>query len=193
MCVPEHCDRERIIGIGAVCARRRFCQQSRASRGLAHRASDDAGWFGQSRLGCGALPAAAAAETESNQRIPYIYDQFWHQPLILIPTAQRRFIPSIRDVVLSYSTRMFEHSFLTPLCCPASDTAHPPISPVDGTGPAAQFNGPAGVSMAARDPSFAVVADRYSHRIRRIDTSTGRVNTLAGSSQVCTCEADAAV
>ncbi len=46
-----------------------------------------------------------------------------------------------------------------------------------------QFNGPAGIGIAPRDPTFAVVADHYSHRIRRIDTSSGLVSTMAGSNQ----------
>jgi DNA-binding beta-propeller fold protein YncE len=70
---------------------------------------------------------------------------------------------------------------------PFLDSYRKPYSCTSFPGPSflhtPQFNGPAGVSIAPSDPTFAVVADQYSHRIRRIDTATGRVTTLAGSSQ----------
>ena len=52
----------------------------------------------------------------------------------------------------------------------------------DGVGNGAKFNGPYDVAIA-HDDSFALVADQYNHRIRRIDLATNAVSTLAGSSQ----------
>jgi len=48
----------------------------------------------------------------------------------------------------------------------------------DGTGTAAQFNGPSGVTVDSS--SILYVADNGNHRIRKI-TSAGDVTTLAGS------------
>eukprot|EP01048_Picozoa_sp_COSAG05_P007529 COSAG05_NODE_533_length_8896_cov_17.527404_5_plen_1339_part_00 len=52
----------------------------------------------------------------------------------------------------------------------------------DATGASAQFNNPRGVAI---DPTgkYALVADEYSHRIRRLDLGTKAVTTLAGQSQ----------
>jgi DNA-binding beta-propeller fold protein YncE len=52
---------------------------------------------------------------------------------------------------------------------------------VDGTGTAARFNTPYGVSIS-HDGTFAIIADQGNHRIRKIMIGTGVVTTLAGSS-----------
>jgi DNA-binding beta-propeller fold protein YncE len=51
---------------------------------------------------------------------------------------------------------------------------------VDGNGTLAKFNNPMGVAISP-DGVFALVADQYNCRIRRIEMSTGVVSTLAGS------------
>ena len=51
----------------------------------------------------------------------------------------------------------------------------------DGNGTAAQFNHPMGLFLTPNGLLF--VADRDNHRIRRIDTSSGDVITVAGSTQ----------
>jgi DNA-binding beta-propeller fold protein YncE len=48
----------------------------------------------------------------------------------------------------------------------------------DGVGAAATFRDPAGVALAA-DGSFALVADCGNHAIRRVDTHSGEVTTVA--------------
>jgi surface protein len=49
----------------------------------------------------------------------------------------------------------------------------------DGTGSAARFNAPAGIAIDAAGNLY--VADTGNHTIRRIDTATGAVTTVAGS------------
>jgi len=51
---------------------------------------------------------------------------------------------------------------------------------LDGAGASARFNRPWGIAI---DPSgtFALVGDRYNHRVRRVDIATGATTTLAGS------------
>jgi DNA-binding beta-propeller fold protein YncE len=55
-------------------------------------------------------------------------------------------------------------------------------SMTDGIGTAASFSNPYGVSISP-NASFALVTDDFSHRMRRIEITTGAVTTLAGSSQ----------
>merc|ERR1712054_99675 len=52
----------------------------------------------------------------------------------------------------------------------------------DGTGKAAQFWHPAGVSTSP-DGSTLYVADMNNHKIRVVDVKTQKVSTLAGSSK----------
>jgi len=54
---------------------------------------------------------------------------------------------------------------------------------VDGTGPLARFNGPAGGEILP-DGSAIYVADTFNALIRRVDTATGEVTTVAGRHQV---------
>lgn len=49
----------------------------------------------------------------------------------------------------------------------------------DGFGSAAAFNSPANLALDAA--GFLYIADRFNHRIRRVDTSTGWTTTIAGS------------
>ncbi len=53
---------------------------------------------------------------------------------------------------------------------------------VDGLGTAARFSGPAGAVLTP-DGAFVYVADTFNNLLRRIDTSTGDVVTLAGRVQ----------
>ena len=53
---------------------------------------------------------------------------------------------------------------------------------VDGTGAAASFNGPTGVTISP-DGATVFVAEYASHRIRLIVVATGAVSTLAGGTQ----------
>lgn len=50
--------------------------------------------------------------------------------------------------------------------------------PADGVGAAAKFDTPIGVALDGRT---LYVADRKNHRIRAIDTASGKVATIAGS------------
>ena len=52
----------------------------------------------------------------------------------------------------------------------------------DGDTTAATFNNPAGL-VATLDGSALLVADRFNHKLRRVQISTGFVTTLAGSGQ----------
>ncbi|ATB48529.1 hypothetical protein [Corallococcus macrosporus] len=53
---------------------------------------------------------------------------------------------------------------------------------VDGTGTAARFSGPAG-AVLTHDGAYVYVADTFNNLLRRIDTGTGEVVTLAGRVQ----------
>lgn len=50
---------------------------------------------------------------------------------------------------------------------------------VDGVGAAARFSGPAGAALSS-DGSTIYVADTFNSLIRRVDTATGEVETIAG-------------
>ncbi len=50
----------------------------------------------------------------------------------------------------------------------------------DGTGTAAKFNKPFGITISS-DNKYLYVADTNNHRIRRIDNATGAVTTMAGN------------
>jgi len=47
----------------------------------------------------------------------------------------------------------------------------------DGTGTAAQFNSPGGITY---DGEFLYIADRLNYKIRKVDPNSGEVTTLAG-------------
>ena len=50
----------------------------------------------------------------------------------------------------------------------------------DGVGTAAAFNQPSGLALSA-DNSILYIADLANHRVRKLELTTGRVSTLAGS------------
>lgn len=50
----------------------------------------------------------------------------------------------------------------------------------DGVGTAAAFNQPTGLALSA-DNSILYIADLANHRVRKLELTTGRVSTLAGS------------
>src|SRR5262249_12330010 len=51
---------------------------------------------------------------------------------------------------------------------------------IDGSAESARFNTPTGIALS-RDGQFLLVADFGNDRIRRVNLSTGKVDTLAGS------------
>ncbi len=67
---------------------------------------------------------------------------------------------------------------VTTLAGSSSDSA--PFA--DGTGSAASFSYPSGVSTSP-DASFALVVDTFNNRVRHIVVATGEVTTFAGSTQ----------
>jgi sugar lactone lactonase YvrE len=66
-----------------------------------------------------------------------------------------------------------------PTPAPIITTLAGPRYGLDGTGQAASFSQPNGIALSP-DARFALVADSYSHTLRRIDMSTRLVTTIAG-------------